>query len=48
MIINPYFAPNSGGSVPTGNLRVWLKADTDVTYNISNQVAQWNTQTGNV
>jgi hypothetical protein len=47
MIINPYFAPNSGGSVPTGNLRVWLKADTGVTYNISNQVAQWNTQTGN-
>ena len=49
MIINPYLTGSSqGGFVPSGNLTVWLKADVGVTYNISNQVATWSDQSGNI
>jgi hypothetical protein len=49
MIINPYFGSNAGGGgfVPTGNLRVWLKADVGVTYDGSNLVSGWADQSGN-
>jgi len=49
MIINPYIisTTSGGGSVPTGNLRLWLKADVGVTYNASNLVSGWADQSGN-
>lgn len=47
MIINPYQTGSTGGFVPTGNLRVWLKADAGVTYDGSNLVSAWADQSGN-
>lgn len=45
MIINPYQVSNS--FIPTTNLRVWLRADEGVTYDVSNLVSAWADQSGN-
>lgn len=49
MIINPYIfqtqGGNEGGSVPTSNLRMHLKSDSNVSYNVSNLVNIWGDQT---